>query len=374
MKAYTAISGVALCAGMTILVDQQGSFACVPPAHAWDSSSSGVEISNMAAYSSSLTYTQALANYNTASNPTRDMVTAVLPEGWLLASPALWLLPLGRAMAALAPHVGADAATRFAAALGGPPVMKNTTVAFQAVPPWERAAPSLATAWGDDLGASPRTIATAMQVVASGLAGTEVPADKAGRKIDTYPGVAGVLAAWGYSPPSRMAGAKVNGKFVAALAATLSAYEEVAAGGGARLPFDTTRAPDSGAVTVGGRPAVDKAAIAAQRHAEALAAFGLPPATAPAPAAAAPAAVTATGAATAAVVLATAVKVKGAEGVVEVTGDPAALIAAIDAATAAGTPWALFTPGGPVPLAARPAAVEALRASLPPSEDDFFAV
>jgi hypothetical protein len=361
MKAYTAISGVALCAGMTILVNQQGFLACVPPAHAWDSSfSTGVEIDTMT-YSSSLTYGQALANYNTASNPTRDMITSTLPEGWLLASPALWLVPIGKALTALFPD---GAAGRFAAALGGPPVMKGMTLAFQAVPPWEKMAPSLAVSWGDGLGASPRTIATALQVAAAGLSGGEVPTAKDGRRIDSYPGVAGVLAAWGYVPPSRFSGAKVNGRFVATLTATLSAYEEVAAGGGARLPFDTRATPDSGAITVGGRPAVDKAAVAAERHAAALAAFGLPPApvTAPAPAAAAPAAVTAAAAPPAPAPTPTwEVAIRRPGGVEVIVGDAATVVAAVDTAVEAGLRWALADTS-PAEAAT---ALAAIRATLP---------
>lgn len=75
-----------------------------------------------------------------------------------------------------------------------------------------------------------------------------------------------------------------------------------------------------------------------------------------------------------AVLTVTAVKVKGADGVVETTGDAVAIVAAIDAAVAQGLPWAVFTASGPILPAERGAAVDALRKSLPPSEDDFFAV
>jgi hypothetical protein len=41
---------------------------------------------------------------------------------------------------------------------------------------------------------------------------------------------------------------------------------------------------------------------------------------------------------------------------------------------AQGLPWAVFTASGPIPPAERGTAVDALRKSLPPSEDDFFAL
>jgi hypothetical protein len=331
-----------------------------------------VEIDTMSQRSRRLTYGQALQNYAASPHPTRDMVEDVLPEGWLLASAPLWVIPLGRTLTAISP----GDASRLTTAIGAPE-MKGMQVTFPRLPKWEVLAPALAVAWGDEYNLAPWVIAAAIQVVSAGLAGLPVPKTKAGEEISTFTGVSDLLKAWGYVPPTRVKGGEVNGKFAALLSATVTAYEEAVKGTGPRLPFDTSR-PGVGAasstITVGGRTGVDKAAIAAERHAAALAAFGAP-ATAPAPTATANGgAVTAAGAATAAVVLATAVKVKGAEGVVEVTGDPAALLAAIDEAVVAGTPWALFTPGGPVPLAARPAALAALRAALPPSEEDFFAV
>jgi hypothetical protein len=79
-------------------------------------------------------------------------------------------------------------------------------------------------------------------------------------------------------------------------------------------------------------------------------------------------------AATAAFVIAT-VKVREADGNIEVfTGDPAGLYDAIEGAKEENLPFALFTAEGVgIPIADRDAAIEALRASLPPSEEDFFA-
>jgi hypothetical protein len=79
-------------------------------------------------------------------------------------------------------------------------------------------------------------------------------------------------------------------------------------------------------------------------------------------------------AATAAFVIAT-VKVREADGSVGVfTGDPAGLYGAIEGAKEENLPFALFTAEGVgIPIAERDAAIEALRATLPPSEEDFFA-
>lgn len=383
---YKVVSSVALCAGMAVLVSAQGNtLATVPPA--WQGGQfAGEEIGEyiMTAIHPS-SYLALIENYHSAPHKNPQAVLNAIPDQWKLQAPRAWATMYHIRQAAIASKWAPENFEQ---------ILNTVTGGWEngkpkALPPRSKLGPVLGLAAGGLC--APWAAWQATQVILAAIAadlarlgaghlaplGEPLKYEGGGLWADN-PEVKAVLGAWGFVPGGRYASPKVGEGFGTFFRAWIQGLEDITKGEGPSFPFEITTGK-AGTSTVGNTYAAPGASVPMadpkeERRRIAAARLGFDvPASAPAPSAGSAAAL-ATGAPSTAVPVADLVKVRSSDGTVsEVAGDPATLLAAIEAALATGSKVALFAQGVGLPPSDRSAHLAALRAAVPPAEEDFFA-